>query len=83
MKMIELLVDDINKSIDEIQQNRKRLWNEMNKTVQDSKLEIEWIKKNKTAGVIKKLGNLTCTFRGAFSEEEKRWKKEYQWLKIL
>ena len=43
--MIEVLKEEITKSLKDIYENTNKQWKEMNKTVQDLKVEIESIKK--------------------------------------
>jgi hypothetical protein len=47
INMIEVLKEDMNKSLKEIYENTNK-WKEMNKIIQDLKLEIESIKKTRT-----------------------------------
>lgn len=53
MKMIEVHNDEMNKPLKEIYGNTIKQWKEMNKAVQDLKLEIETIKKTQTKEVWK------------------------------
>ena len=48
--MIEALKEEVNKSLKDIQENTVKQGKEINKTVQDLKMEIESIKKTQTEG---------------------------------
>lgn len=52
MKMIEVFKEEMNKSLKEIQENTNKQFKEMNKTVQDLKMEMEAIKKIETEGIL-------------------------------
>lgn len=52
MNMIKFLKEKIKKSLKEIQENTDKQQKEMNKTVEDLKLEIESIKKTQTEGIL-------------------------------
>jgi hypothetical protein len=47
MNMTEVIKEKMNKSLKEIYGNINEQWKEMNKTMQDMKMEIESIKKTK------------------------------------
>ena len=61
----------------------------MNKTIQDLKMEIEAVKKTQSEGVVemehlgKRLETADTPTELASQTEYKRWKREYQVLKIL
>jgi hypothetical protein len=63
IKMIGAFKEEMNKSLKEIQENTIKQMKEMNKTVQDLKIEIEAIKKTLTEGILdmENLGNRTGT----------------------
>ena len=52
MNMTAVPKEEINKPLKEIQENTKEQCKEINKTVQDMKLEIESIEKTKTEGIL-------------------------------
>lgn len=62
---------------------KHKQWKEMNRTVQDVKLEIESIKKTETVGnlKIKKLGTQAGSSEASLTSQYKRWKREAQALK--
>jgi hypothetical protein len=61
--MIEAFKEEINKSLKNIQENTIKHMKEMNKTVQDLKVEIEAIKKTQTEEILEmeNLGTRTGT----------------------
>ena len=61
--MIEAFKEEMNKSLKEIQENTIKQVKEMNKTVQDLKMEIEAIKKTQTEEILEmeNLGKITGT----------------------
>ena len=50
--MAEALREEMNKSLKEIQGSTIKQMNEVNKTVQDLKIEIETIKETQTVGIL-------------------------------
>ena len=61
--MAEALREEMNKSLKEIQGSTIKQMNEVNKTVQDLKIEIETIKETQTEGILEmeNLGKRTGT----------------------
>jgi hypothetical protein len=61
-----------------MQENTIKKENEISKTVQDLKMEIETIKKTQTEGILemKNLGKRTGTTNGSITTEYKRWERE-------
>ena len=51
MKVIEVLKEEMRKSLIEIYEHTNKQWQEMNKRVQDLKVEIESMKKTQTEDI--------------------------------
>lgn len=60
--MTVFLKEDINESINEISENTNSYWNEMKKTVQDMKVEID-LKKNQQQSEVSKNNELRNSTR--------------------
>ena len=73
--MIEAFKEEMNKSLKEIQENTIKQVKEMNKTVQDLKMEIEAIKKTQTEEILEmeNLGKITGT-----TDVSTNWIKEME-----
>jgi predicted double-glycine peptidase len=52
IKMIEAIKEEINKSLEKIQENTIKQVKEINKTVQDLKMEIKAVRKTQTEGIL-------------------------------
>ena len=63
MKMIEVLKEEMNKSLRGIWENRNKQWNGIDKTIEGLKIGIESVKKTQTEGILemKNLGTQTET----------------------
>jgi Flp pilus assembly secretin CpaC len=77
-KQVELLKEETQKSLKESQENIMKHMIELNKTIQDLKVEVETIKKTQreTTQELETLGKKSGT------TEYKRWKRESQVQKI-
>jgi hypothetical protein len=82
-----VLKEETQKSLKELQKNSTKQVNELNKTIQDIKMEVETIKKiqRETTLVIEILGKKSGTIDTSITnraQEMERWKRESQVQKI-
>ena len=82
-----MLKEETQKSLKELQKNSTKQVNELNKTIQDIKMEVETIKKiqRETTLVIEILGKKSGTIDTSITnraQEMERWKRESQVQKI-
>jgi predicted nucleotide-binding protein (sugar kinase/HSP70/actin superfamily) len=78
--MTEVLKEEMTKSLKEVYENTNKQWKEMNKTVQDLKVEIESIKKTQREGNVE-INNLGTPQRQASPTEYKKREGDSQALK--
>jgi hypothetical protein len=82
-----VLKEETQKSLKELQKNSTKQVNELNKTIQDIKMEVETINKiqRETTLVIEILGKKSGTIDTSITnraQEMERWKRESQVQKI-
>jgi hypothetical protein len=83
-KQLEAFKEETQKSLGELQENITKQVMELNKTIEDLKLEVETIKKTQRETTLETetLGKKSGTIDASISKEYKRWKRESQVQKI-
>jgi uncharacterized protein YukE len=83
-KQVEVLKEETQKSFKDLQKNTTKHVMQLNKIIQDLKIEVETIKKTQreTTLEIEVLGKKSGTIDRSISNRIQRWKKESQVQKI-